>query len=217
MKLCYVTDRKALAGSAAEQIRLLLEKMESAARAGVDWIQIREKHLSGRELAALVQEAMRRLPASCRILLNERLDVAWAVGAGGVHLGEQSLPVKEAKRFLADKTRNKSFLIGASTHSLATARTAETAGADYVMFGPVFATPSKAEFGPPQGTGRLADVCRSVSIPVLAIGGVTVENVRDCVAAGAAGIAAIRLLQDAADVVSLARAVRERCEEPNRG
>jgi thiamine-phosphate pyrophosphorylase len=212
MKLCCVTDRKTLAGSAAEQIRMLLEKMENAACAGVDWIQIREKDLSGRELAALAEEALRRVPASCRILLNDRLDVAWSAGAGGVHLGGQSLPVKEAKRFLAEKTRGKGFLVGVSTHSVEATRAAESDGADYVIFGPVFATPSKAEFGPPQGLPRLAEVSRSVSIPVLAIGGITIENARDCMAAGAAGIAAIRLFQDPADVAGLTRVVRGQCE-----
>ena len=212
-----MTDRKALPGSAAEQIRLLLERMEMAALARVDRIQIREKDLSGRELAALVEEAIRRVPASCRILLNERLDVAWAMGAGGVHLGEESLSVKEARRFLTEKTRGEDFLVGASTHSLAATRAAETAGADYVIFGPVFATPSKAGLGPPHGLLRLAEVCGSVSIPVLSIGGITLGNARDCVAAGAAGIAAIRLFQDAVDVAGLAQDLREGCEEQNRG
>ena len=96
MKLCYVTDRKALAGSGEAQVRALLEKIERAARAGVDWIQIREKDLCGRELVALVSEALRRVPSSCRVLVNDRLDVALAAGADGVHLGEHSLPVEEA-------------------------------------------------------------------------------------------------------------------------
>jgi len=217
MKLCYVTDRKALAGSAEEQARLLLEKMESAARAGVDWIQIREKDLSGRELAALVSEVLRRVPESCRVLVNDRLDVACGAGAGGVHLGEMSLPLEEAKRLLRERQLAGHFLLGASVHSVESARQAGENGADYVLFGPVFETPSKAAFGPPQGLHRLTEVCRNVAIPVLAIGGITAKNARDCVAAGAAGIAAIRLFQDATDIMSLARAVREQCEEPNRG
>ena len=102
MKLCYVTDRKALAGNAEEEIRLLLEKIESAARAGIDWIQIREKDLSGRALSELVREAVRRTPATCQILVNDRVDVAWTTGAAGVHLGERSLPVEEVKRFVRE-------------------------------------------------------------------------------------------------------------------
>jgi len=210
MKLCYVTDRKALAGSAEEQIRLLLEKMESAARAGVDWIQVREKDLSGRELAALVSEALRRVPNSCRVLVNDRLDVACATRACGVHLGEQSLPVDHAKRLVREREFAREFLVGVSTHSAEAARVAEGNGADYVIFGPVYETPSKAAYGPAQGLERLAEVCRSVSIPVIAIGGITMENARDCRAAGPAGIAAIRLFQEAADVATVVRAMRER-------
>ena len=207
--LCYVTDRKALAGPAEEQIRLLLEKMESAALAGVDWIQIREKDLSGRELAALVREGLRRVPNSCRVLVNDRLDVAFGVGAGGVHLGERSVPVEEAKRLVRERKLEERFLVGSSTHSLEAAKAAEKAGADYVIFGPVFETPSKVAYGQPQGVERLAQVCRSVTIPVMAIGGITMENARDCVAAGAAGLAAIRLFQDAGDVAAVVRALRE--------
>ena len=93
--------------------------------------------------------------------------------------------------------RLKDFLIGASCHSLNGAINAAEAGADYVFFGPVFETPSKASFGPAQGPAKLAQVCRVVSIPVIAIGGITLENARVCRESGAAGIAAIRLFQDA--------------------
>ncbi|MGB7497100.1 MAG: thiamine phosphate synthase [Candidatus Acidiferrum sp.] len=195
-----MTDRKALRGPTGDQTHLLLEKMESVARAGVDWIQIREKDLSGRELAALVTEAIRRVPPSCQILVNDRLDVAFVAGAAGVHLGEQSITVEDAKRLVAEKNFGKNFLIGVSTHSLEAAQRAQRDGADYLFFGPVYETPSKAAFGPPQGLQRLTEVCGSVSIPVIAIGGITPENARDCQRAGAAGIAAIRLFQDASDL-----------------
>lgn len=208
MKLCYVTDRKALGGPGDAQIRLLLEKMEKAARAGVDWIQTREKDLSGRELAELVNEALRRIPRTCRLLVNDRLDVACALGTGGAHLGEQSLPVQAAKRLVSERKYDRGFLVGVSAHSLEAARAAETNGADYVMFGPIFETPSKVAFGPPQGLERLAEVCRTVSVPVIAIGGITSENARDCVKAGATGIAAIRLFQDAADMTAVVQAMR---------
>jgi thiamine-phosphate pyrophosphorylase len=208
LKLCYVTDRKALSSVQGEQIRLLLEKIESAAQAGVDWIQIREKDLAGRELAALVAEALRRIPRSCRILVNDRVDVAMAAGADGVHLGESSLPVSEAKRIVREKISNEDFLLGASAHSLESVREAEKAGADYAIFGPVYETPSKTIFGKAQGTDRLAAVCVSVSIPVLAIGGITVQNTRECVAAGACGIAAIRLFQDSTNLEELVQQLR---------
>jgi thiamine-phosphate pyrophosphorylase len=208
MKLCYVTDRKALPGSAEEQMRLLLEKIESTARAGVNWIQIRDKDLSARELAALTAEALRRIPLACRVLVNDRLDVAIAAGAGGVHLGEHSIPVGEARRLLRDKSVSADFLVGVSVHSLRSAEAAERSGADYVVFGPVFETPSKTAFGSPQGEEKLAQICAGVSIPVMAIGGIGSENAGKCEAAGAAGIAAIRMFQDATDVPALLRRLR---------
>jgi len=209
MKLCYVTDRKALTGSAEEQVRSLLEKMELAARAGVDWIQIREKDLSGRELVALVSEALRRVPGSCRVLVNDRLDVALAAGAGGVHLGEHSLPVEEGKRLVRERKVGREFLVGVSVHSVEAVRAAGANGADYVVFGPVFATPSKLAYGPPQGVERLAAACVSVSVPVIAIGGISIENACECAKAGAAGIAAIRLFQDARDIAATIAALRQ--------
>jgi thiamine-phosphate pyrophosphorylase len=206
--LCYVTDKSALSASPPESRTLVLEKVKSAAEAGVEWIQIREKQLSGRELSDLVQESVRVAPAPCRVLVNDRLDVACAVAAAGVHLTEQSISVADAKQFARKRGLPASFLVGASTHSLDSARAAADSGADYVTFGPVFATPSKAAYGAPQGIERLAAVCRSVSIPVLAIGGITPENAAECRAAGAAGIAAIRLFQDAADLPAIVRQLR---------
>lgn len=182
--------------------------MDNAARAGVDWIQIREKDISVRSLAELVQEAVRRIPADCRVLINDRLDVACALGTGGVHLGERSVPVAEAKRFVSEQKLAGRFLVGASTHSLEDAIAAERAGADYLIFGPVFATPSKAAYGPPQGVEKLAAICRRVSIPVLAIGGIALENARECLAAGAEGIAAIRLFQEAENMAALVQELR---------
>ena len=204
-----MTDKSALSASAPESRALLLEKVKSVADAGVDWIQIREKQLSGRELSALVQEAVRVAPAPCRVLVNDRLDVACAVGAAGVHLTEQSISVADAKQFARKRGLPASFLVGASTHSLDSARAAADSGADYITFGPVFATPSKAGYGAPQGIERLAAVCRSLSIPVLAIGGITPENAGACRSAGAAGIAAIRLFQHPADLPAIVRQLRQ--------
>jgi len=208
VKLCYVTDRRALAGPAGEQIRLLLETIDRAARAGVHWIQIREKDLSGRVMSELVREAVSRVPAGCRIIVNDRLDVAWTTGAAGVHLGERSLPVAEAKGFLRERPISAEFLVGASVHSVEAARAAERLGADYIVFGPVYATPSKARFGEPQGIERLAEVCERARVPVIAIGGITAESAGECVHAGAAGIAAIRLFQEAKDLAALVRQLR---------
>jgi len=217
--LCYVTDRRTLAaGEPGDAVQLLVEKMETLASAGVDWIQIREKNLSGRALAALTRDALRRvsqrsLPedVQTRVLVNDRLDVAIAERAHGVHLGENSLPVSEAKRlaraFQSARILSGDFLVGVSCHSLEGAKSASADGADYILYGPVFATPSKAAYGAPQGLERLAEVCTAVTIPVLAIGGISVENYASCLAAGASGIAAIRLFQDARNPAAIVRAI----------
>ena len=205
-----MTDRKALAAARAsfvsltglpssESVRLLGECIRRAAAErgwGQRWIQIREKDMDGRALVELARFAVREASAaSARVLINDRLDVALAANAAGVHLGEQSLPLE----VVADWRRSAGrpdFMIGVSTHSLEAARAAERGGADYVFFGPVFATPSKAEYGAPQGIARLREVCAAVTIPVLAIGGVTYENMFVCLEAGAAGVAAIRWFQN---------------------
>jgi len=217
MVLCYVTDRRSLAATESGDLqKSLLTKIEAAAGAGVDWIQIREKDLSGRDCGSLTREALQRAakaPASsvapARILVNDRLDVALSERASGVHLGENSLPLPAAKRLANGQVQRPDFLIGVSCHSPETARAAANDGADYLFFGPVFATPSKAAFGAPQGLERLAEVCRAVSIPVLAIGGITLANAPACLAAGASGIAAIRLFQDAPGMSSLVQSLRK--------
>ncbi len=208
--LCYVTDRRALGGRGIGELPALIRR---AVAAGIHWVQIREKDLPARELLGLVREAVAAAQGSAtRILVNDRLDVALAAGAAGVHLGGQSLSVAEVaawRRAAESKTRVPAgFLIGASCHSQEAALEAERAGADYVFFGPVFATPSKAAFGPPQGIAKLTEVCRSVRIPVIAIGGVAVENAAKCCSAGAAGIAAIRLFQQAADLATVMQRLR---------
>lgn len=236
--LCYVTDRRSLVSAEASESRepfdaceIVLEKIAAAVAAGVDWIQIREKDLSGKECSLLTREAVRlaatsslsaaakasassgteaaRELVSIHILVNDRLDVALAAQAGGVHLGEKSLPPEGTQHLVKSLHREKDFLIGVSCHSLKAAKAAESGGADYLFFGPVFATPSKAPFGLAQGLNRLAEVCRSVAPPVLAIGGITLENAADCFSAGASGIAAIRLFQDAPDMASVIRALRK--------
>ena len=216
--LCYVTDRRSLHFATEENaMEALLRKIEAAAAPGIDWIQLREKDLSGKDCAALTREALRRVAQATsstghapRILVNDRLDVALAERAGGVHLGENSLPVEDVKRLIAAaQPPLQDFLVGASCHSLESAQSAARAGADYVFFGPVFATPSKAGFGQPQGLERLALVCRAVEIPVLAIGGITLENAAQCLASGAAGIAAIRLFQDAGSLPPVVKALRQ--------
>lgn len=211
--VCYVTDRRSLpAVPPSGSLATLLRKVEAMVAAGVNWVQLREKDLSAQELTKLTRESLgyaRQASNSVRILVNDRLDLAVAERAGGVHLGEQSIPVAEARRFLKASPASEAlgFLVGVSCHSLAAAQSAAQDGADYVFFGPVFATPSKAAYGPPQGLVRLSEVCRGVSIPVLAIGGISLQNAGSCVAAGAAGIAGVRLFQDAADPAELVAAL----------
>ena len=203
--LCYVTDRRALSDPAD-----LIGRIARAASAGIPWIQIREKDLSTRELLALARAAVtvaaeNSAPESpVRIIVNDRLDVALAARAAGVHLAESSIPVAAVNEWRRRGVSTNAIMLGASCHSVEAARTAERDGADYVFFGPVFATPGKARFGPPQGLRRLEEVSRSVKIPVLAIGGITAENAGECIATGAAGIAAIRMFQEAGDLPALA-------------
>jgi thiamine-phosphate pyrophosphorylase len=232
--LCYVTDRRSLeAATQTASLDLLLEKIEQIAAAGIDWIQLREKDLSARSCASLAREALRRaskrtaqagspvrpltgLPLRIppRILVNDRLDVAIAEQADGVHLGENSLPPRDAQRLIAAsqsaQTLPQDFILGVSCHSLEAAQSAAAAGANYIFFGPIFPTPSKATYGAPQGLDRLSEACASVKIPVLAIGGITLENAAACLAAGASGIAAIRLFQDSSDPSATVNAIRRR-------
>lgn len=209
--LCYVTDGGAFAApgeAQEEQCEALSAKIAAAALAGVDWIQIREKNMDGAKLAELARNVISRVEPNCRVILNDRLDVACAVGAGGVHLGEKSIPVAEARRFVRERGMSKEFLIGASVHSLEAAIAAEKDGADYVIFGPVFATPAKLAFGEPQGLARLKEVCSTLAIPVLGIGGITLENAGDCYLSGASGVAAIRLFQEARQLAELVAQLR---------
>ncbi|HEV2233766.1 MAG TPA: thiamine phosphate synthase [Terriglobia bacterium] len=205
-KLCYITDRLALGP------KPLIPRILEAARADVDLIQIREKDLPARELAALAQAAVDgACESNARIVVNDRLDVALAVGAAGVHLGTQSMPPRVVRDcvnrdFASRDIASRDFLVGVSCHSLDEAVEAEAAGADYLLLGPIFPTVSKLPYGPPLGLPTLMKVTARITIPVLALGGITVERVKPCIRAGAAGIAGISIFQDCD---SLAERVRE--------
>ncbi len=203
----YVTDRKSLAGGTSAE---LLERVRRAAIANVDFVQIREKDLPTGELLRLVREAVRVTTeiSSTRIIVNDRLDVALAAGASGVHLGRESLPAKEAMRWCRAGNAPADFMVGVSCHSVEEAREAEKVGASCAFFGPVFDTPSKRSFGPPQGIELLRELCGVLKMPVIAIGGVNDSTAAQCVKAGAAGIAAIRMIQEATDMKALAAAIR---------
>ena len=182
----YITDRHAAGGTEA-----LLVCVERAVTAGVERIQIREKDLSARDLCELARRIV-ALAAGRRtqILVNDRADIALAAGAQGMHLPANSVAPQTLRGIVPP-----GFLIGTSTHSVEEVRAAESEGADFVVFGPVFPTASKERYGPPQGIERLGEAVRAVTIPVLALGGVTEANAGECRAAGAAGIAGISLFQ----------------------
>jgi thiamine-phosphate pyrophosphorylase len=206
--VCYVTGRKSLGSAAA--VRTVLEKIRAAAQSGVDWIQIREKDLPARELLALAREAI-GVVQSCAgkalVIVNDRLDVALAAGAAGVHLGGESVPARDILCWCRAGNAPAGFRIGVSCHNPQEVREAESAGADYALFGPVYDTPSKTGSGAPQGIVRLKEVSVAVGIPVIAIGGVNEENARECIRAGAAGIAAIRMFQEEKSPQALKEAV----------
>ena len=209
MILCYVTDRHLLSesGHAGAQAEELSRRIGWAAAAGVDWIQIREKDLSAGELVKVARAAMsatRRVGSRSRVIVNERLDVALAADAAGIHLGCGSVPAENVVKWLRQGNAPKDFLVGVSCHAISEAAAAEKGGASYIFFGPVYETPSKKDFGSPQGIHKLTEVCKSVRIPVLAIGGITEGNAGECIRAGAAGIAAIRMFQQARDAESVA-------------
>jgi thiamine-phosphate pyrophosphorylase len=202
--ICYVTDRKSLTeGEAGTGV---LGKIRAAIAAGVDWVQIREKDLSAQELLGLARESV-AAAGEARVIVNDRLDAALAAGAAGVHLGRESLGAREVVSWCRGGHAPAEFLVGVSCHSLEDAREAEGAGAAYIFFGPVFDTPSKRGMGEPQGIARLGEICRGVAIPVFAIGGVSGENAGECIRAGAAGIAAIRMFQNARNSAALKDAI----------
>ncbi len=184
----YITDRKSAGGT-----RALLDLIAANVALGVDRIQIREKDLPTRELAALVEAAVAlAAPYKTRILVNHRCDIALACGAQGVHLTSDDVPAARVRAIAPP-----GFEVGVSCHTIDDVLAAAGGGADFVVFSPVFYTPSKAAYGPPAGLERLHEACRAVTVPVLALGGVDETNAPACIAAGAAGIAGIRLFQRA--------------------
>jgi thiamine-phosphate pyrophosphorylase len=192
-QLYLITDRRLFDGSAP-----LFTAVEEALKGGVRAVQLREKDLETRELLRMAYE-LRKLASGygAKLFINDRVDVALAVDADGVHLGGSSMPA-----FAARKATGGGLLIGASAHSLTEAKKAEEEGADFVTLGPVFETPSKLKYGRPLGLDLFRDVSAKISIPVFAIGGIKKERVKNTLESGASGIALISAVLGSEDIQS---------------
>ncbi len=183
----------------------LIPSVRKAMDGGVKAVQLRGKNLSARELFR-IGEKLRRLTEerSVKLFVNDRIDVAMTLDADGIHLGQTSLPVA-----LVRKISGGRFMIGVSTHNLREAREAEAGGADFITFGPVFETSSKLAFGPPVGLRKLANVTREIKIPVFAIGGIKIKDVKRVVENGARGVAVISAILCSGSVHAAAAGVVE--------
>lgn len=190
----------------SESFSRLLKLVEAAVSAEIELIQLREKNLSTNVRFDLTTRAAAIARGSqSRLLVNDRADVAQAADAAGVHLTSRSIEASVIRKVFGDE-----FLIGVSTHSIEEVQAAQAGGADFVVFGPVFETASKLEYGPPLGVEKLREVtAKAESFPVLALGGVSLDNVGDCFRAGASGVAAIRMFENIDELGDVVRQVRE--------
>jgi len=208
--LYYITDRRAFPGDETAQRRRLLEKISEAARSGVDYIQLREKDLPTRELEKLAREAVNIVRGSSQLktalLINSRTDVSLAAEADGVHLRSDDILPSEVRKLwscgagtLARENSLQNPIIGVSCHSPQEVTQAARNKANFAVFAHIFekhvSDKKDVPHIKPTGLSLLAEACRS-EIPVLALGGITLENAHSCLEAGAAGIAAIRLFQE---------------------
>lgn len=184
--------------------------VRAATNAHVSLIQLREKSLPARTLYELaVRSAEITRGTETRLLINDRADIARAAGADGVHLTTRSIEASVIRHvFGAD------FLIGVSTHSLMEAQSARDGGADFAVFGPVFETPSKRAYGAPVGTKSLSDVAHFLKpFPIIALGGITLENTADVLSKGASGVAGISLFSDLQSLASITETIRARARK----
>ncbi|MBT4260703.1 MAG: thiamine phosphate synthase [Nitrospina sp.] len=181
LRLYLITNR-----SLFESDNNFLEASEAALMGGVRALQLREKNLTDCELIELGNQ-LRILTSNynAKLIMNSRADIAKIIDADGVHLTENRAHANEIKSTFPD------LIVGVSTHSLEAAQIAEAQGADYITFSPIYATPSKANYGPPQGLGLLRQVSQEVNLPVLALGGITLHRVSECLEQGAFGVALI--------------------------
>lgn len=196
-QLCYITDRSQFPGDEASRCRRLLEKIAEATRFGVDYVQLREKDLSARDLEVLAREILALRTGNPKLktgfLINSRTDIALATGADGVHLRSLDISPSEVRTLWTQCGAGAPahVTVGVSCHTPAEVAQAAAEGADFTVFGPVFEKKSAQ----PAGLDALREACRE-KIPVLALGGVTLENAESCIGSGAAGIAGISLFQE---------------------
>ncbi len=201
--LYLITDRKLTGG------RDLCAILEQALDGGVQAIQLREKDLDGRELFKLAE----KISALCQryqaqLFINDRVDVALAIDAAGVQLGKTSLPIETARALLGEEK-----LIGFSSHGIEEAMAAQHSGANFLLFGPVFSTPSKASFGAPQGVAALKEVVEKSAIPVYAIGGISAANLPAAMNTGIRGVALISAIISAENPTAAASQILAKREE----
>jgi thiamine-phosphate pyrophosphorylase len=194
----FVTDRRRTSGRPIEAV------VAAALDGGASMIQVREKDLDGSPLLRLTETILGVAAGRAPVLVNDRLDVALAARAAGVHLPAAGLDVGAVRRHVGRKV-----MIGRSVHAVREARAAEREGADFVLFGPVFETASKAAYGPPQGVEALRRVAEAVRLPVWAIGGITSETARALRGLPIAGVGAIGAIAEAADAATAVRALLE--------
>lgn len=195
--LYLITDRKLTRGGD------LCAVLEQALDGGVRAIQLREKDLDGKELFELADKiSVLCQRYNAQLFVNDRIDVALAIDAVGVQLGVTSLPIETARALLGPGK-----LIGYSTHSPDEAQEAERGGADFVLFGPVYFTPSKGSYGAPQGLAPLKETVAKVALPVYAIGGIRTENLMETMETGSRGVALISAIMSAENPAAAARAM----------
>lgn len=197
LRLIVVTDPDCGPG------RGVVDVVRAALRGGAPAIQLRMKDAAAREMAEVARALLAETRAADALLfINDRVDVALAVGADGAHVGQDDLPVDQARLI-----GPPGFLVGVSAETIELARQAEADGADYVGVGPIYATGSKADAGDAVGVERIAEVATAVRIPVVGIGGITVDNAPPLLHAGAAGVAVISAVMRAADPEAAVRAL----------
>lgn len=196
MKRYYITDRRRLTPEADDELRqkLLLKAIKRAATEGVEYIQLRERDLDSRALEELALKAaatIRRAASNSKLLVNSRIDIAIAAGADGVHLRSQDISASEARSIFSHAGQS-AVVIAVSCHSRTEVESAYSHGADFVVLGPIFESHSGSS---PLGVKTLRAICKHLPLPIFALGGVTEGNTGECMKAGAAGVAGIRLFQ----------------------